>query len=297
MDISSARIFLAVVSTKSISRAAELLFLSQSTISFHLKALEEELGVKLIERNRGHRQIEVTQKGLEFIYIAERFVQVWNEAHELQNKNTDSLIISIVDSLNIYTFSGFFERILFGSPSIKLKIFTHQTPEIFEHVENRAADVGFVLSQRKFQNVIAKPIFREKLFLARLMPQPPDANIAVHASDLDFNSEIMFEWGPGFAQWHNTWCRYDIQPILQVDTIAMLMLFLKEHNWTILPHSIIKALQKQYPIYGIPIIEGPPDRVCYKLTHRFPKPANANAIASFDKELEQYLIENKGNFR
>jgi DNA-binding transcriptional LysR family regulator len=50
-----------VVSKKSISKAAEeILYLTQSTVSFQLKTLEEELGVTLIERRRGYRQIELT---------------------------------------------------------------------------------------------------------------------------------------------------------------------------------------------------------------------------------------------
>ncbi|ABW19874.1 LysR family transcriptional regulator [Alkaliphilus oremlandii] len=296
MDISSAKVFLAVVSTKSISRAAEMLYLSQSTISFQLKSLEAEIGVKLIERRRGHRQVEITPKGSEFISIAERFVQVWNEAHELQNKNTDNLVISSVDSLNNYAFSAFYEQLLFGENPMRLKVFTHQTPEIFEQVDNRMADVGFVLSQRKYQNVIAKSIFREKLVFAQLKDKKPDENCKFHASDLDFNMEILFDWGPEFSQWHSAWCRHDIHSILQVDTIGMLMHYLRNNYWAILPSSIVKSLQKNYPIYGFEIDEGPPDRTCYKLTHRFPKPSKVSAIESFEKQLEEYLLKNKVDF-
>lgn len=293
MNISSAKAFLAVVSTKSISSAAEMLYLSQSTVSFQLKTLEEDIGVKLIERKKGHRQIEITPKGLECIPIAERFVQVWNEAHELQNKNTDILTISSVDSLNNYAFSAFYEQLLFGDSPMRLKVFTHQTSEIFEHVDNRTADVGFVLSQRKYQNIIAKPIFREKLVLAQLKDEEPKHNYILQASDLDFSSEILFDWGPEFSQWHDARCPHDVRSILQVDTIGMLMHYLRKKYWTILPSSIVESLKKDYPIYGFEIDEGPPDRICYKLTHRFPKPSQVATIQSFEKQLEEYLLKNK----
>ena len=52
--------FLAVVNTGSISRAAEYLYVSQSSISKWIQTLEEEIGSPLIVRHKGHRTIELT---------------------------------------------------------------------------------------------------------------------------------------------------------------------------------------------------------------------------------------------
>ena len=55
MNYQDAEIFLTIVSTKSITKAAEQLFLSQPTISHRLNLLERELGVALIVRQKGHK--------------------------------------------------------------------------------------------------------------------------------------------------------------------------------------------------------------------------------------------------
>lgn len=291
MNISGARAFLTVVSVKSFSKAAEALHLTQSTVSFQIKNLETELGVLLLERRKGHRTIDMTAKGREFLPIAERFAQVWDEAHALKRDNTASLVVSSVDSLNVYTFSPLYQQLMRGSTPLRLKIFTHQTPEVFEQVENRLVDVGFVLSQRRYDNIIAQPIFHESMLLVTSEKRRVNARRrrAVDAGELDFHNEILFDWGPEFWQWHNAWCNPHIQPRMQVDTMSMLRFFLRDGYWTVLPESLAEAMRRERPLGCFPITNGPPERVCYKLTHRFPKPSQQRSIEYFERKLARYL--------
>ena len=60
MNITAIRIFLEIVNTHSLSKAAENLYLSQSTVSHHLKAMEAELHSQLIVRHQGQRTIHLT---------------------------------------------------------------------------------------------------------------------------------------------------------------------------------------------------------------------------------------------
>ena len=56
MDLRRLEIFVKVAELGSFSRAAEALFLTQPTVSEHVRALEDELGVQLFERTpRGVR--------------------------------------------------------------------------------------------------------------------------------------------------------------------------------------------------------------------------------------------------
>ena len=291
MNIAGARAFLTVVSTKSFSKAAEMLHLTQSTVSFQIKNLETELGVLLLERRKGHRAIDMTSKGREFLPIAERFAQVWDEAHALKRKNTASLVVSSVDSLNVYAFSSLYQQVARGPSPLRLKIFTHQTPEIFEQVENRFADIGFVLSQRRYDNIIAQPIFHEPMVLvsADAAASGLGGRKVVNAADLDFQREILFNWGPEFSQWHSAWCNPNIVPDVQVDTISMLRFFLRDGYWAILPASLVKILRQERRLRCFSVKNGPPDRTCYKLTHRFPKTSQRQSIDYFERRLADYL--------
>ena len=68
MNTEQIALALAIVREKSISKAAESLFLSQPTASIMLKNLEKELGYKLFERTR--TGLILTDEGTEFIGYA-----------------------------------------------------------------------------------------------------------------------------------------------------------------------------------------------------------------------------------
>jgi len=50
MDIHQLKIFVSVFKNRSFSKASEELYLTQPTVSDHVKSLEEELGCKLFDR-------------------------------------------------------------------------------------------------------------------------------------------------------------------------------------------------------------------------------------------------------
>ena len=56
-------VYLAICKYRTISKAAEKLFMSQSSISERLKSLEKKLGFTLLRRNRGNREITLTPEG------------------------------------------------------------------------------------------------------------------------------------------------------------------------------------------------------------------------------------------
>src|ERR1700684_2740914 len=64
MELRQIRSFLSVVETLRFGRTAELIHLSQPALSLQIRALEEEIGVRLFERNR--RKTTLTAAGLAF---------------------------------------------------------------------------------------------------------------------------------------------------------------------------------------------------------------------------------------
>src|ERR1700731_1469064 len=64
MELRQIRSFLSIAETLHFGRTAELIHLSQPALSLQIRALEEELGVRLFERNR--RKTTLTAAGLAF---------------------------------------------------------------------------------------------------------------------------------------------------------------------------------------------------------------------------------------
>ena len=61
MDFHQLKIFVEVARQKSFSRAAESIFLSQPTVSAHIKALEDEIRTPLFDRSQ--RELQLTRSG------------------------------------------------------------------------------------------------------------------------------------------------------------------------------------------------------------------------------------------
>ena len=73
MELTYVREFLQLAHTLNYSEAAELLFISQSTLTRHVQMLERELGGELLQRTS--RKIELTRYGAQFLPYAEQLVR------------------------------------------------------------------------------------------------------------------------------------------------------------------------------------------------------------------------------
>ena len=80
MDFKQLEAFAAVVDYGSFSEAARRLYLTQPTISSHIRTLEKELGAKLIIRTT--KKITVTAKGYQFYESAVRILHIRNHLLE-----------------------------------------------------------------------------------------------------------------------------------------------------------------------------------------------------------------------
>lgn len=78
MNIDHIESFLYVVEYKSIHKAAHVLFLSQPTITARIKALEENLNVKLFIRNG--RSLSLSKHGHYFIPHAKQIVDTYRKS-------------------------------------------------------------------------------------------------------------------------------------------------------------------------------------------------------------------------
>lgn len=105
MDINFFREFVMLAKTGSYSEAAERLFISQSSLSKHIKNFETELGHALFSRTT--RKIELTSFGSQFLPYAEQIAQI-------QNSYTEKLLMSDEDktTLSVGITPRLFEHIL-----------------------------------------------------------------------------------------------------------------------------------------------------------------------------------------
>ncbi|MBR2829517.1 MAG: LysR family transcriptional regulator [Solobacterium sp.] len=289
MNFEQIESFLAVVASGTISAAAESLYVSQSTVSSRIIQLENELGVQLLIRRQGHRNVELTSHGEAFIPIANQWDTLFRETRALQTEpEVRKLAIASVDAVNNYTFTGLYSRFVAACPDIRLELKTHHSNEIHALVESRAADIGFVYSSAAWPDLISEPVYRELMYL--VCRRDSTYHDGITCADLDVRDEVFLNWGPDYKRWHDAhWSPYQ-SPFITVNTGSMLQHYLDvPQRWAIAPLSVIEAMHENRDLAYYSVANGPSPRICYKITSRYPSPTRIKAIRQFEEEMLNYI--------
>lgn len=264
--------FLTLNKTGSLTKAAETLYVSQPTVSHRLKDLEEELGISLLMRGKGQRRIELTQKGEEFVAIAERWLALMAETSALRNQEDEIYLrIGCPDTLNNTVMLPFYRRIL-NDPTINLKLnlSTHYSHNIYDLLEQHAIDLGFVFHLLKFKNIIVEPVLRERMVLVQESSGAVSGD-RIYLNELDPANEICFYWESNYQIWHDQMISKGKRNSIEVDIFQLLSFFLEEPcKWTIAPLSVARHLKQKQNVVISDIADKrkPPERITYMIKHK-----------------------------
>lgn len=288
MDYSNIETFLAIAETRSLSKAAEILFLSQSTVSYRLKTLEQEIGSELIQREQGKGFITLTAKGEEFTDIAKRWVALHKDTEVWKTKKTlYGLNIGGVDSLNTCIFNELYRDVLKNDTQLVVNVSSHWTVTIYKMIENHEIDVGFVLWELPYKSIACKPLFSERMVL--ISPSCSDFPEIVRPADLDPEKEIFMYHGPSFQLWHDDLWKNRSARFSTVDTVSLLSSFTDIPDfWSIVPISAARKLCSN-AITISEIADPPPERVCYQIINKNPIPNKLKSLEIFNNILQDFL--------
>ena len=270
MDQETLLIFLTIVSTNSVSKAAEQLYISQSSVSKRLQQLETEIGVPLITRKKGTRGIELTSAGLSFLPVAEQIIDLCQQATDLkEGANRLPLSIASVDSLNASILAPLYRSLLKKYPFIKLSITTNLSVQIYRFVEQYTCDYGFVTIKLQRPNVVVEPFILQHFKLIYCSHQALSFGGPISTKELDPSKEVFQPWGSVFNQWHERQFP-GAQHYIRFDTTAMIPEIMTEDGyWSIVPDTIADAV-KDTPFYHVITLKNPPPyRICYKIKNLF----------------------------
>ena len=295
MDFLGMEAFLAIVKNQSLTKAAELLHLSQSTVSYRLKGLERSLGATLIERGKGIPTIKLTPFGNSFVPLAERWSMLNRELEVLQASGPQiKLSVGVADSLNIYVLPPLYQAILQQCPSVRLQIRTQHTMESYESLARREIDIAFVKMEKVMPNIIVEPFYVDEMVLIRLLEKTAEPNKIVSPLELDYRYELFFNWGPSYQMWHDRWWDTYNSSRLQVDAAALIFsLMWDTKQWAIVPRSIANAFAEPEKFIIQQLSDPAPPRVCYKITQKHNDPVKVPFLDKVN-HLVKILYQNNG---
>ena len=159
MELRNLITFTHVAELGSFTKAAELLGYSQSTISFQIKQLEDELGCLLFERI--NHTITLTERGRELVSYAHRVRALTDEFRESLKKDEDiSGHVHIVtpDSVCDDMINSHYIDFHNKYPNISVKFTTADTLVMFDMLDHNEADIIITLDSHSYDKdyVIAK---------------------------------------------------------------------------------------------------------------------------------------------
>ncbi len=286
MDLIDIEIFRSLLTTRNISQTSKLLLLPQSTISQRLARLEAEVGVALFLRQKGVRGLEATERALLFAELAEKWEDSYQRLLHLRDAvPQQTLVAASPDSINNFVLMPFWR--LLPSLGFHPRVRTHQSNEIYDLVDNRQADVGFVFSEAHFPNVRTQVVLRERIVMI-CRPGSPWKRKAIRPDELDKQNEVFLAWSPEIERWHDSWWKPSDPPLVRVDTPALVLDFLVPGTWAMCPASVAATHEKNgFEVHCF--TDEPPLRTCWFIRHKSPSQRQADVVARFTSLLLEHI--------
>ncbi|WP_413408832.1 LysR family transcriptional regulator [Paenibacillus amylolyticus] len=148
MEIRQLKTFWTLASTCSFSQTAELLSYVPSTITMQIKSLEEELGVKLLDRLG--KKVVLTDAGQQFLPYATKILNDVEEAKCISSQHGElagTVVIGADEVLCAYLLPALFKRFRADYPGVRLLFRPLSGQELKSSLREGHTDVVFVLDE------------------------------------------------------------------------------------------------------------------------------------------------------
>ena len=248
MELRNLISFIHVAELGSFTKAAEQLGYSQSTISFQIKQLEEELGCLLFERI--NHTITLTERGHELVSYAHQVRTLTEEFKEtLEDESECSGHIHIVtpdsicDDMINRNYINFHNKY----PSISVKFTTADTSVMFDMLDHNEADVIITLDSHSYHKdyVIVKEEAIPMHFVANANSKFAGAN-QLSINDIVNEPFILTEYGQGYRKVFDKELAkksLDLTPVLEIGRTDIITSLISQGNMiSFLPDFVTKKM-------------------------------------------------------
>ncbi len=165
MDFDQLETFLEVARLSSFSRAAEKRFRTQPAISAQIRALEEEVGARLLDRSGG--KVSLTAPGKVFQKYAEEALQarrtVLTQLAEMERVPRGEIIVGANEATCLYILPEVFAEFKKQYSSVNVSVQRAEHARILERVIDNSVDFGIVSLPVTDTRLTVVPIHKDEL--------------------------------------------------------------------------------------------------------------------------------------
>ena len=245
MELRNLITFIHVAELGSFTKAAEVLDYSQSTISFQIKQLEDELGCLLFERI--NHTITLTERGRELVAYAHKVRELTDDFKENMEKEDCRGHIHIVmpDSICEELIDRFYIDFYRKYPQVSLKITNADTSVMFDMLNRNEADIIMTLDSHVYQRdyVIAAEETLPMHFVTSASSKFADKkNLSI--KDIINEPFVLTEFGQGYRRVFDKELAkrsLEILPVLEIGRTDIITTVLAQGNMiSFLPDFVTK---------------------------------------------------------
>ncbi|MFE4706938.1 LysR family transcriptional regulator [Peribacillus simplex] len=167
MDITQLYYFIVAAEQEHMTKASEILVLSQSALSRSITSLENELGIPLFDRK--NRKILLNRYGKAFLEDAKKMVEQFEVSKEnltqLVSPNIGNISISFMHGLGLRYIPSLLKEFQHENPGHTLTLDENNATIITKKILTNETDLGFATQFQLFTDLVYTPIFKEKIIL------------------------------------------------------------------------------------------------------------------------------------
>jgi DNA-binding transcriptional LysR family regulator len=199
VDLRRLEIFVKVAELGSFSRAAESLFLTQPTVSEHVRALEDELGVQLLDRlGRGTTP---TRAGTLLLGYAQRMLTLAREAtqaiEQFQGRVGGELIIGGSSIPGEYVVPGLIGAFRAKYPDVRISLLIGSSRQVQQWVEDGRVEIGVVGAAPSARTLTARQLMADEIVVVVGAEHPWSRLESVSLDELRTEPMLVRERGSG----------------------------------------------------------------------------------------------------
>ena len=204
--------FLTIAKEKNISKAADILYLSQSYLSQHISKLESEFDVKLFDRSK--TPIELTDAGKIYLNYLQASNQLYTklafEFDTLNEQRANLLNLGIPPWRGSTLLPDILPTFMEKHKNVQLCLFEHPTRQLFDLIEKNTVDIAIMnVSLDNVNSFGAEFIKYEKILLAANKKHPKTKILVERREkgepvDLDILRDecfVLMKYGMSCAAW------------------------------------------------------------------------------------------------
>lgn len=271
MNLQKLTVFLTLVETRKMTHTAQQLGLSTPTVSFHIKSLEEDYGVKLFRTNAGGYRL--TDVGEMLYHYAKQLSRV-NQSLEksvADYKNGEYGAIKLGASgvpAQLYM-PELIHQLAERYPKIKVSLDVQPAPEIEKRLLLQELDCGlFMETPKKEDDLVYEPFTTDKLVLAFSRTHPFARGQSVEGLDLSGQILLVHRLSSSTGHFSESWFKeQNLQlDLIQLDSVSTISKMLSYGKAVALISKKLIENEEHLTYFELP---GPElDRQIYFVYHR-----------------------------